>query len=164
MKQKLWVIKPRHRPRIEFFSRGQESCRLSWFRNNFHLFSSSGRFLIGLFGFLVLSCLDICPQETLTEKNTSAPMIIAALIYNCKDMEATYMSIKRWMDKEIVVKEETGRTGSILKVSLHLGLDCGLWAICPVSIEMTYQLENQAPRMEEPQGSYLDTLLPRRIP
>ena len=91
-------------------------------------------------------------------------MIIAALIYNCKDMEATYMSIKRWMDKEIVVKEETGRTGSILKVSLHLGLDCGLWAIWPVSIEMTYQLENQALWMEEPQDSYLDTLLPRRIP
>ena len=50
------------------------------------------------------------------------------------------------------------------KVELHLGPDCGLWAICPVFMEMTYQLENQAPWMEEPQGSYLDSLVPKRIP
>ena len=42
--------------------------------------------------------------------------------------------------------------------------DCGLGVICPVSVETTYQLENQAPWMEEPQGSYLDSLLPKRIP
>ena len=58
------------------------------------------------------------------------------------------------------MKEETDRIGSISKAGLHLGLDCGLWAICPVSMEMTYQLENQTPRMEEPQGSYLDSPLP----
>ena len=39
----------------------------------------------------------------------------------------------------------TDRTGSILKAGLQLGLDCGLWAIWPVSMEMTYQLENQTP-------------------
>ena len=38
------------------------------------------------------------------------------------------------------------------------------WAICPVSMEMTYQLENQTARMEEPQGSYLDSPLPKKIP
>ena len=32
------------------------------------------------------------------------------------------------------------------------------WAICPVSMEMTYQMENQAPWVEEPQGSYLDSV------
>ena len=52
----------------------------------------------------------------------------------------------------------------LLKAGLHLGPDCGLSAICPVSMETTYQLENQAPWMEEPQGSYLDSLLPKRIP
>ena len=40
--------------------------------------------------------------------------------------------------------EGGNRTGSILKAGLHLELDCGLWAICPVSMETTYQLENQA--------------------
>ena len=29
-----------------------------------------------------------------------------------------------------------------LKAGLHLGPDCGLWALCPVSMETTYQLEN----------------------
>ena len=62
------------------------------------------------------------------------------------------------------MKEETDRTGSILKAGLHLGLDCGLGAIRPVSVETTYQLENQAPWMEEPQGSCLDSLLPKIIP
>ena len=42
------------------------------------------------------------------------------------------------------------RTGFILKAGLHLGLDCGLWAICPVSMETTYQLENQAPGRKSP--------------
>ena len=56
-----------------------------------------------------------------------------------------------------IVKEETDRTGSILKVGLHLGLDYGLWAICPVPMETTYQLENQIPQMEESQGLYLNS-------
>ena len=30
--------------------------------------------------------------------------------------------------------------------------------------ETTYQLQNQTPQMEEPQGPYLDTLLTKRIP
>ena len=59
--------------------------------------------------------------------------------------------------QEMAIKEETDRTGSILKAELHLGLDCGLWGICPVSMETTYQLETQAPRMEEPKASYLDS-------
>ena len=56
------------------------------------------------------------------------------------------------------------QSSSILKAGLHLGPDCGLWVLCPVSMETTYQLENQAPWMAEPQGSYLDSLLPKRIP
>ena len=42
----------------------------------------------------------------------------------------------------------------------------GLWTLssCPGSMETTYQLENQTSRMEEPQGSYLDFPLPKRIP
>ena len=41
--------------------------------------------------------------------------------------------------------EGGNRTSSILKVGLQLGLDCGLWAIRSVSMETTYQLENQTP-------------------
>ena len=48
--------------------------------------------------------------------------------------------------------EGRNRTGSILKAGLHLGLDCGLWAICPVSMETSYQLENQAPRRKSPKA------------
>ena len=60
--------------------------------------------------------------------------------------------------------EGGNRTGSILTAGLHLGPDLGgLWARCPVSMETTYRLENQALWMEEPQGSYLDSLLPKRI-
>ena len=73
-------------------------------------------------------------------------------------------SSKEYSELIYLVKEETDRTGSILKGGLHLGLDYGLWARCPVSMEMTHQLENQALWMEEPQGSYLDSLLPKRIP
>ena len=61
----------------------------------------------------------------------------------------------------ISVKEETEQALSWKHDSI-LGLT-GLWAICAVSMEMTYQLENQTPRMEEPQGSYLDSS-PKRIP
>ena len=50
--------------------------------------------------------------------------------------------------------EGGNRTGSILRAGLHLGPDYGLWAICLVSMETTYQLENQPPHpKEEPQGS-----------
>ena len=41
-----------------------------------------------------------------------------------------------------------------LERGLHLGPDCGLWAICLVSMETTFQLENQTPQIEDPQGSY----------
>ena len=61
------------------------------------------------------------------------------------------------------VKEETYRTGSILKAGFHLGPDSGLGAICPASMETTYQLENQTPWMKEPKGSYLDSPSPKRI-
>ena len=64
----------------------------------------------------------------------------------------------------IAQKEETDRTGSTLKTGLHLVPDCGLWALSPESIETTYQLETQAPGKDEPQGSYLDSPSPKRIP
>ena len=60
--------------------------------------------------------------------------------------------------------EGRNRTGSILKAGLHLGLDYRLWSICPVSMEMTYQLKNQTPQLEEPQGSYLVSPSPKKIP
>ena len=48
--------------------------------------------------------------------------------------------------------EGGNRTSSILKAGLHLGPDCGLWAICPVSMETVYQLENQAPGRKSPRA------------
>ena len=48
--------------------------------------------------------------------------------------------------------EGGNRTGSILKAGLHLGPDCGLWAICPVSMEKTYQLESQTPWRKSPRA------------
>ena len=60
--------------------------------------------------------------------------------------------------KRRTLREEIDRTGSVLKAGLHLRPDCGLWAIWPVSMETTYQLEN-LPWKEEPQGLYLDCLL-----
>ena len=48
--------------------------------------------------------------------------------------------------------EGGNRTGSILKAGLHLGPDYGLWALCPVSMETTYQLENQAPGRKSPRA------------
>ena len=59
------------------------------------------------------------------------------------------------------MKEETEQALSWKQDSI-LGWT-GLWAICPVSMETTYQLENQTPQMEEPQGSYLDCPA-KRIP
>ena len=50
------------------------------------------------------------------------------------------------------LKEDTDRIGSILKAGLHLGLDCGFWAMCPVSMEATYLLENQGPRRKSPRA------------
>ena len=75
-------------------------------------------------------------------------------------MEGEYGNLKKV--EELKVKEETGRTGSIWKAGLRLGLDCGPWAISPVSMDTTYQLENQAPGMEEPQGLYLDSPSPKK--
>ena len=48
-------------------------------------------------------------------------------------------------DLVIHISEGGNRTGSIVKAGLHLGPDCGVWGMCPVSMETTYQLENQHP-------------------
>ena len=68
-------------------------------------------------------------------------IIIMALVFSTQDNELLK-----------VVKEETDRTRSILKAGLQLGPDCGLWVICPVSTEMTYQLENHAPKRKSPRA------------
>ena len=74
------------------------------------------------------------------------PYILQVLIGQCyqcgiewgRDTETK----REWQkdgEREMGLKEETDRTGSILKAGLHLGPNCRLWAICPVSMEMTYQ-------------------------
>ena len=60
------------------------------------------------------------------------------------------------VEHDWVTEHEGGnRTGSILKVRLRLGPDCGLWAICPGSMETTHQMENQAPRRKSPRALHL---------
>ena len=77
-----------------------------------------------------------------------------AWIFVYAKLEANFCLLERYL---FTLTEETDRTGPISKAELHLGPNCRLWAICPVSMETTYQLENQTPQMEEPQGSYPET-------
>ena len=60
-------------------------------------------------------------------------------------------------------KKQTEQAPSWKQDSI-LGRTVGFELCAPVSMETTYQLENQAPWMQEPQGSYLDSPLPKRIP
>ena len=46
--------------------------------------------------------LDIYPEEPKTKK-THVPQSYCSVIYNSQDMETTWMSMDRWMDKEAVV-------------------------------------------------------------
>ena len=90
----------------------------------------------------------------------------AFLSDQCKEIEGTieWERLEISSSKSEILKEETDRTGSILKAGLHFEPDCGIKAICPVSMETTYKLENQSPQVEEPQGWYLDSLSPKIIP
>ena len=71
--------------------------------------------------------------------------------------------LSTWIHQEYTLRQRSAcrtpseseggnRTGSILKAGLHPGLDYGLWAIHPVSMEMTYQPENQAPGRKSPRA------------
>ena len=65
------------------------------------------------------------------------------------------------------MKEETDRTGSILKAGLHLGPDVDFELYAQYLWKRHTSWKSRPPafgRMEEPQGSYLDSLLPQRIP
>ena len=66
-----------------------------------------------------------------------------SLFPSCKSLNSFFFS--SLLPLVLLLKQETDRTGSILKTGLHAGPNCGLWAICPVSMETTYQLENQTP-------------------
>ena len=101
---------------------------------------------------VALGTIPACSSSVLSEFCSS--LLSSFSGHNC------VLILMNWF----ALKEETDRRGSILKAGLHLGPDCGLWALCPLSMEKTYQLENQVPWMDEPQGSYLDSLLPKRIP
>ena len=54
--------------------------------------------------------LGIYPEKmkAIILKDTCTPMFIAALFTNSQDMETTYVSINRWMDKEDVVYIHNG--------------------------------------------------------
>ena len=55
----------------------------------------------------------------------------------------------------LLLKEETDRTGSILKAGLHLGPDCGLWAISPVSMEGEGEVAQSCPTLCDPMDGNL---------
>ena len=48
------------------------------------------------------------PWENKKLKRHTCPFVHCSTIYNIQDMEATYMSIDRWMDKEVVVYIHNG--------------------------------------------------------
>ena len=83
-----------------------------------------------------------------------------SLFPSCKSLNSFFFSLVLGCNFEA----ETDRTGSILKTGLHLGPDCGLWAICPVFLETRYQLENQTLPDGRAPWLNLDSLLPKRIP
>ena len=92
----------------------------------------------------------------------SGPSWLAPLLHQCSFYKPELLLL--FVPMLFLCLEGGNRTGSILKAGLCLGPDCGLWALGLVSMETNYQLENQAPRMEEPHGSYLDSPSPKRIP
>ena len=59
-------------------------------------------------------------------------------------------------------KQETEQAPSWKQDSI-LGRTVDFDLYAQLSMETTHQLENWAPWMEEPQGSYLDSLLSKRI-
>ena len=44
--------------------------------------------------------LSIHPEKTIIQKDTCSPTVHCGIIYNSQDMETTYMSVNRGMDKE----------------------------------------------------------------
>ena len=50
---------------------------------------------------LAIPLLGIYTEKTLIEKDTCTH-VYSSTIYNSQDMEANYMSINRWMDKDVV--------------------------------------------------------------
>ena len=76
---------------------------------------------------------------------SSGQMVFNHITHLCHNR--IYSMLER---EEIILKEETEQ--SVLKAGLHLGLDSGLWTICPVSMETTYQLENQTPGWKSPRA------------
>ena len=57
--------------------------------------------------------LGICPEDTKIEKDTCNPIAHCSTVYNSYNMDATYMSFDRWMDKEVVVHIHNGVFSSV---------------------------------------------------
>ena len=82
-------------------------------------------------------------------------MRIYSIAQGLYSMICSYLTRKEIYKKRgVCIREAGNRTGSLLREGLYLGPDCGLWAICPVSMEMTYQLEIQAPGRKSPKALY----------
>ena len=78
------------------------------------------------------------------------PIVVDTLLAEYTKIYPVYC---RWSFELFPVLYEGGnRTGSLLKAGLHLGPHCGLSAVCPLSMEMTYQLENQASGRKSPRA------------
>ena len=57
---------------------------------------------------LACSLLDIYPEENYNLKRHMHPNVQSSTIYNSQDVEATQVSLDRWMDKENVVYTHNG--------------------------------------------------------
>ena len=116
---------------------------------------------------LIFWMLSFKPTFSLFSFTFIKRLFSSSLLSPIRVMSSAYLRLLIFLLAILIAacaEEETDRTGSILKAGLRLGPDCGLWAMCPVSMETTYQMENQPPLMEEPQGSHLDSPSPKRIP
>ena len=73
---------------------------------------------------------------------------------SCKRAQPSRLPAAPWAPPEDPPSPSEGgkRTGSVLKAGLHLWPDCGLGALCPVSMDTTYQLENQGPGRKSPRA------------
>ena len=164
------LLLPSIPPSIRVFSNGS-TLRMRW--PEYWSFSFSiipSKEIPGLISFR-MDWLDLLAVQgtlkSLLQQHSSKPSILWHSAFFTVQFSYPYMTtgktiaLTRWtfvgkvisllfnMPSRLVItflpSEVGNRTGSILKAGLHLGPDCGLWAICPVSMETTYQLENQAP-------------------
>ena len=105
---------------------------------------------IGVGYHFLLQCMKVKSESDVTQScptlpdplDCSLPGSFVHVIFQARVLEwgaiafsskVGYLQVNRCIFMKIQCAFEGGnRTGPILKAGLHLGPDCGLWAICPI--------------------------------